>query len=67
MFWCATKRNSIAIQFNSIQYEMYCHDLEVMSLIPCQVEFEVHNTSVKNRPLTISTQTIIVEQLLYCN
>ena len=27
-------------------YELYCHDLKVMSSIPSRVEFGVHSTSI---------------------
>ena len=30
-------------------YEMYCHDLEVMSSKACRVELGVHSTSVLSR------------------
>ena len=32
-------------------HEVYCHDLEVMSSNPCQVQLGVHSTSVPNRTL----------------
>ena len=36
-------------------HEMYCHDLEVMSLNPSRVELGVHSTSALSRTLTKNT------------
>ena len=36
----------------SQRHEMYCHDLEVMSLNPGRVELGVRSTSVLSRTLT---------------
>ena len=40
-------------------HEMYCHDLEVMSLNPGRVEIEVHSTSVHSRTWS---QNILTKQ-----
>ena len=36
----------------SQRHEIYCHDLEIMSSSPGQVDFGVHSTSVQSRTWT---------------
>ena len=45
-------------------HEMYCHDLEVMSLDPGQVELGVCSTSVLSDTWTINFQTHFLNNYL---